>query len=266
MQKTYWHSRASNGLVANATKTTLMFLNEKKGNSIQQPISIQVGNATVTQEKNAKLLGVTMDDTQTWKSEIYGKGGLLSNLNSRQFIVKRLKNTIDNLSLKRIVDSIYSSKLRNSISLYGMIRWTEDQPTTKEFTDIQLNQNKMARYMNNTRISDQISTKSILEKHDLLSINQMNAQIKISDMWKAMNVPNYPTKIKKMTYEGQTVTTRAVTNGLLIDDSNFSNLSRKTFINDAKKAWNKVPDSIKNCSSHFIAKKLIKDFVRSLPI
>ena len=120
--------------------------------------------------------------------------------------------------------------------------------------------------MNNTRISDQISTKSILEKHDLLSINQMNAQIKISDMWKAMNVPNYPTKIKKMTYEGQTVTTRAVTNGLLIDDSDFSNLSRKTFINDAKKAWNKVPDSIKNCSSHFIAKKLIKDFVRSLPI
>ena len=76
----------------------------------------------MTQEKNAKLLGVAMDDTQTWKRDIYGKGGLLSNLNSWQFMVKRLKNTIDNLSLERIVDSIYSSKLSYSISLYGMIR------------------------------------------------------------------------------------------------------------------------------------------------
>ena len=74
---------ASNGLVANATKTTLMFLNEKKEDITLEPRSIKVGSAKVLQEKNAKLLGVTIDDSQAWKSEIYGKGGLLSNLNSR---------------------------------------------------------------------------------------------------------------------------------------------------------------------------------------
>ena len=43
-------------------------------------------------------------------------------------------------------------------------------------------------------------------------------------------------------------------------------LSRMKFINDAKKAWNKVPNSIKNCSSQYTAKKLIKEFVKHLPI
>ena len=97
-------------------------------------------------------------------------------------------------------------------------------------------------------------------------INQMNAQIKINDMWKAANIPNYSTKIQKRNYDDNTATTRAVTRGTLVEDANFSNLSRMTFINDAKKAWNKVPNSIKNCSSQYTAKKLIKEFVKHLPI
>ena len=77
----------------------------------------------------------------------------------------------------------------------------------------------------------------------------MNAQIKINDMWKAINVPNYPTKVQRTSYNDIAVTTRAVTNGLLINDSNFSSLSRMTFINDAKKAWNKAPETIKQCKN-----------------
>ena len=42
-----------------------------------------VGNENITQETNAKLLGVTIDDNQKWHTQIYGKGGLLSSLNSR---------------------------------------------------------------------------------------------------------------------------------------------------------------------------------------
>ena len=64
---------------------------------------------------------------------------------------------------------------------------------TQEFKDIQKNQNKLLRYLNNTRISDMISTKSILEKFNLLSVNQLNAQIKLCDIWKAVNVTDYPT-------------------------------------------------------------------------
>ena len=41
-----------------------MILNEKKVEPSNEPISIKVGATTITQEKNAKLLGVTMDDLE----------------------------------------------------------------------------------------------------------------------------------------------------------------------------------------------------------
>ena len=47
---------ASNGLVANPHKTTLMILNYKSLN--QDPIEVKVGTNTIKQEKSSKLLGV----------------------------------------------------------------------------------------------------------------------------------------------------------------------------------------------------------------
>ena len=82
---------ASNGLAANAKKTTFIILNNKKQNEIAEPISIKVGKESITQETSAKLLGVTMDENQKWHTQIYGKGGLLSSLNSR--IITALSNT-----------------------------------------------------------------------------------------------------------------------------------------------------------------------------
>ena len=54
---------ASNGLVANPAKTTLIFLNLKNN---QPPIQIQIGNEIITQENSAKLLGMTMESNCEW--------------------------------------------------------------------------------------------------------------------------------------------------------------------------------------------------------
>ena len=62
----------------------------------------------------------------------------------------------------------------------------------------------MLRFLNNSKIADKISTKSILEKFELLSVNQINAEIKLEDMLKATHIDNYPTKIKKLNkHQGQ---------------------------------------------------------------
>ena len=45
---------------------------------------------------------------------------------------------------------------------------------------VQKSQNKMLRMLNNSIISDQVSTKSMLEKFSMLSVNQMNAQISVN--------------------------------------------------------------------------------------
>ena len=129
---------------------------------------------------------MTIDDTQNWNSEVYGKGGLLSNLNSRQFIVKRINNQINRECNMKMVNSLYNSKLRYGVPLYGQIRWTEDETSSKIFSDIQLNQNRMMRSLNHSKISDKIRTKTIFEKYNMfiyLFIYWARIKKNILDRW-----------------------------------------------------------------------------------
>ena len=43
-------------------------------------------------------------------------------------------------------------------------------------------------------------------------------------------------------------------------------VSQATYDKDAKKLWNRAPNTIKHSKSLNIAKKAIKDYVKSLPI
>ena len=99
---------ASNGLVANPTKTAMLFLNNKV---TENPIQIKIGDAKITQEKSAKLLGMMMEDSQFWTSHFYGKGGVLSALNQRLFILCRLKNHLLTQGLRKVAESLFYSKI-----------------------------------------------------------------------------------------------------------------------------------------------------------
>ena len=123
----------------------------------------------------------------------------------------------------------------------------------------------MTRFLNGTYIKDQISTKTILNRLDLLSVNQMNPQIKLTEGWKISNIDNYPTKwALKSTAEDER-TTRA-TSSKKVPESAKSKTTQSAYNNDAKKLWNKAPQSIKGSTSLQMAKKAIKTFVKSLPI
>jgi hypothetical protein len=186
---------SSNGLFANPSKTNFIVINDKEDGAGER--EVQVGNAKVKQEKSAKLLGITMDENLRWNTQIYGKNGTIPSLNARTFIVKRIANHVGKESIKKIVDSLYTSKLRYGLTLFGQVKWNDTDIQEKWLTDLQLNQNKMLRYMNGSKISDRIKTKSILNKFDNLSVNQLNAQMKLVEMWKANNCLNYPIKTKK---------------------------------------------------------------------
>ena len=45
-----------------------------------------------------------------------------------------------------------------------------------------------------------------------------------------------------------------------------TDLVQSTYLSDSSKAWNKVPQVIKDCNSIWAAKKAIKLFVADLPI
>ena len=63
------------------------------------------------------------------------------------------------------------------------------EPLNQDLEAIQKCLNKLVRVLNNSRLSDKISTKLMLEKLGMLSVNQINAQIKLTEMWKATNDP-----------------------------------------------------------------------------
>ena len=88
---------ASNGLAANPTETSFIILNDKEEGAKSR--KIMVGNVEITQESSAILLGITLDENQNWNTQLYGKVGTLSSLNSRMFIVKRIQNQIGKESI-----------------------------------------------------------------------------------------------------------------------------------------------------------------------
>ena len=123
----------------------------------------------------------------------------------------------------------------------------------------------MMRFVNGTKIIDKISTCSILSKHNVLSVNQMNAQIKLLNIWKALNVENYPTKPKKIEANELRASMKATTSGKLIEEG-ISSLAQNTYYNDAIRVWNMAPEAIKMCGTIWSAKNEIKKLVKTLPL
>ena len=115
-----------------------------------------------------------------------------------------------------------------------------------DFKVIQSVQNDLLRALNGTKTKDKVSIKSMLEKFNLMSVNQINAQIKLLEIWKSTS-------------------TRACTKGRLCELGKTS-VVQNTCISDAKKLWNRAPAIITTCESMYIAKKEIKKFVKNLPI
>jgi len=78
------------------------------------PNKIKVGEHEILESKSAKLLGVVIDNDQKWKSNFCGKGGLLSFLSQRLFMVKRISNHISKNKLCKVVDKIWTTALYRS--------------------------------------------------------------------------------------------------------------------------------------------------------
>ena len=96
--------------------------------------------------------------------------------------------------LQIVNQSLFISKIRYGLQLLGKVRWSVSDSSNQDIEAIQKCLNKLVRVLNNSRISDKISTKFMLSKFNLLSVNQMNAQIKLTEIWKSVNVKNYPIK------------------------------------------------------------------------
>ena len=104
---------ASNGLVANAKKTSFLLLNCKQMDCVKE---IRIGSELVPRESTATLLGIKFQDDLQWKTYVFGKGGLLSALNSRLYIIRRMMSHLSVESVCKLLDGLFTSKIRCILS------------------------------------------------------------------------------------------------------------------------------------------------------
>ena len=190
---------------------------------------------------------------------------MLSSLNQRLFMIRRLRNSLNYSGLRKVADSLFISKIRYGLQLMGEIRWSNEESESVALGTIQKSQNKLLRFLNGTSLKDKVSNKSMLEKHNMLSINQLNAQIKLTEIWKAVKDENHPFKIQIPLTNPEERVSRGQAAGY-IKTKALSNVTKKTFINDSIKAWNCAPNELKNTANIYGAKAAIKIFVKTLPI
>ena len=96
-------------------------------------------------------------------------------------------------------------------------------------------------------------------------MNQLNAQIKLLEVWKASQDPKYPTQWDKRR-DHQKRTGLKTSNKPELITSGKTRIQENTFFNDAAHLWNTAPKSIKDCKTVSAAKKQIKLFVKMLPL
>ena len=180
---------ASNALVANPKKTGFMLI---RSGTLSAPRSIMVGRDIIYEETTHKILGMTVDNRLKWDSHVYAPNGVLSSVNKRVGILKRLSYHIPRNNLPQIATALVSSKIRYGLSIYGSVRTNDEAILTCQQKDLQIGLNKAMRIVTGKKLSDRVSVGDLCSESQMTSINRMCAVDKISLTWKSLDNPASP--------------------------------------------------------------------------
>ena len=101
----------------------------------------------------------------------------------------------------------------------------------------------------------------------MLSVNQLAANIKLTVSWKMYNTEGYPINLGK-NYENLIPNDRIVRSHINREwnEDGRSIAAKEGFSRSTAKLWSQAPNKINNAKSLPIAKRLIKDYCKALPI
>ena len=154
------------------------------------------------------------------------------------------------------------SKLRYGLQLCNQVRLKPDDPTNCLIDSVQVEQNKMLRMLDRVSIKDHVTTISMLKKYNLPSVNQLAAQIKLVEAWKSQNIEQYSLKLEPNNPDRTEMERVIRPSSIKLWKDDAKTLAAKlSFSQDSARLWNIIPDSIKQASSLYIAKKEIKNIV-----
>ena len=248
------------------SKTVFMILNRTRLELESENFkSMEVDGATIEASTSTNLLGITIQDNQGWSEHFKGKKGLISQLNKRTFIIRRIANQIPSNLVIKVVQSLWMSKLRYGLQLCNSVKMSNEETQSGNMKAAQIAQNKMVRMMGKVSLKNHIRSEDLLKKFGLLSVNQLAAHIKTVEAWKTINVENYPIKLENNQLHRNTNgrEVRESTVKLWKDDTRVAS-AKESFIRDAAKIWNNAPANVKNAKSLYLAKKESLSFCKTL--
>jgi hypothetical protein len=150
------------------------------------------------------------------------------------------------------------------MQLFSEVRTTNEQPTSQIIKEIQKSQNELLRALTGKKVSDRIKIDDMLKSLRMMSVNQIAAQIKLTEMWKALNDSQYPLRVEQKSEKEDGIGTRSMTIGDLIEFGS-STISKKSFMGSSTRLWNVAPEEIKKVHSFTSPKKIIKADCKTLP-
>ena len=111
----------------------------------------------------------------------------------------------------------------------------------------------------------------MLIKFNLLSVNQLAASIKLSEVWKVINVKDYvisldPYKSKQPDNIATTDHDLRPQPNRIFDDNSRLKVSKQSFNVDAARLWNLAPIQVKSAPTLNAAKTAILKHAKTLPI
>ncbi len=119
----------------------------------------------------------------------------------------------------------------------------------------------MLRLLCGTKREDKISIKKMLDKLGWLSVNQMAAEVRLFEVWKALNLE---TSLMGLFEKVDGRTRQASQNQ--IKTSRNSTLRDTSFLQPSAKLWNLAPASVVEAKAESQARKAIRHYVKTLPL
>ena len=92
------------------SKLLIVGTRELRASRLQNEIAITVDGNEITESTSEKLLGVTVNNTMTWKEHLYGDSenmGLINQLKQRVGTLKRLSRYTSRTSLRMLTSGIF---------------------------------------------------------------------------------------------------------------------------------------------------------------
>lgn len=150
--------------------------------------------------------------------------------------------------------------------LYCPVQITEDDPLPGSIKALKVVFNDCLRLLTGNRRTDQASIKSMLEDVGWLSVNQLAAETRLIEAWKAVHIEdNCMREVLKLRHRGNYRTRNNHVDFLEpgVDDIYGS----AGFVQTTAKLWNASPMSVKEAPTINLAKKEIRKFVtEKIPI